>query len=80
MSVMTETHWTEIRDLEDELDKGDITAFIKFIKLLNDNKLMNRHMWHSICECHHKSSDNEDAWVLLHQFAKDNQIWSRLKA
>ena len=65
------TYWPEIKKLEDGLEEGDLKHLKEFIDLLKENKQLNRHMYHVLCECTNNRKDCLIRWELLHTFAKD---------
>jgi len=66
-----ETYWPEIKAMEDRLENGYVDELITFIRVLKKNGLLDRHMFHMLCDSGGKAFER---WDLLHKFAKSKGI------
>ena len=69
-----ETNWKEVAKIEREIEENNDPKFlVKFIELLTEHKLLNRHMLSAICGSATIPGAYEKMWELLHIMAGEEK-------
>lgn len=68
-----ETHWPEIKALEEKLAGNDAKYLKEFIDLLEKNNQLYKYMYFVLCECTNSRKECLIRWGLFHEFAKSRR-------
>jgi hypothetical protein len=67
------TYWPEIKQMEDRLENGNVFELITFILRLQEKGLLNRHIFHGICELGDRDDVSRSRWDTLHELAGEHK-------